>query len=185
MGKSESSVKNGIIWTIAIGLAMLIWGTVCLVFWVVYNNPTIPGTPWLMLPGGIMIIAGISNIITYRYNREKLLGALKSYERVSIDQLSSELGMKQKDVKDVIVDLRTAGKLRASFDPESGDVFVLDVKGQPPIAVVPVSSSGLPEHEEAIKKTYKSIPDQGFCPYCGSMFKPGDKFCNNCGASIE
>jgi len=184
MAKTEKSVINGVIWTVAIGIALFIWGTICLVLQLV-KGWYIPGTPWMMLPGGIMIISGFANLITYRHNRERVLGALKSYERVSITQLSSELGMKEKDVKDVIVDLRSGGKVRASFDPESGDVFVLDVKGQPPMAVVPVSSSGLPEHEEAIKKTYKSIPDQGFCPYCGSMFKPGDKFCNNCGASIE
>ncbi|MBK5114721.1 MAG: zinc-ribbon domain-containing protein [Candidatus Heimdallarchaeota archaeon] len=185
MSKTRNSATTGNFWTIAIGIMLLAWGTVCLVFWVAFNNPSIPGSPWLMLPGGIMIVAAISNIITYRYNREKILGALQSYERVSIEQLSSELSIKEKDVKNLIVDLRSEGKLKASFDPESGDVFVLDVKGQPPVAVVPVSSSGLPEHETAIKKTYKARPDQGFCPYCGSLIKPGDKFCNNCGASID
>jgi len=185
MSNSEKSAVRGNIWSIVIGLMLLIWGAVSLYVRVYKGNYLSPGTPWLMLPGGIMIIAGISSIFTYRYNREKILGALKSYERVEITQLAEELNMKEKDVKNVIVDLRTEGKLKASFDPESGDVFVLDVKGQPPMAVVPVSSSGLPEHEEAIKKTFKSIPDQGFCPYCGSMFKPGDRFCNNCGASID
>jgi len=24
-----------------------------------------------------------------------------------------------------------------------------------------------------------------YCPYCGSISKPGDPFCNNCGASID
>ena len=184
MSKGSKSVRSGNIWTIAIGLALFAWGTIALVLLLV-KSWYIAGTPWLMLPGGIMIIAGIANIITYGYNKEKVLGALKSYERVGINQLASELGMKHKDIKDAVIDLRTEGKLKASFDPESGDVFVLSVKGQPPIAVVPVSSSGLPEHEAEIKKSYKAIPDQGFCPYCGSMFKPGDKFCNNCGASIE
>ena len=184
MAKTERSVMNGVIWTIAIGIGLFIWGTICLVLLLV-KGWYVPGTPWMMLPGGIMIISAIATLINYRYNRERLLGALKSYERVSIAQLSNELGMKEKDVKDVIVDLRSAGKVRASFDPESGDVFVLGVKGQPPMAVARVSSSGLPEHEVAAKKAYKAIPDQGFCPYCGSMFKPGDKYCNNCGASIE
>ncbi len=183
MARTNTSIKTGDIWTIAIGFVLFAWGTIALVLQLV-KGWYISGSPWLMLPGGIMIIAAISNIITYRYNREKILGALESYERVSIDQLSHELNIKSKDVKNLIIDLRTEGRLKASFDPESGDVFVLEVKGRPPMAVIPVSSSGLPEHEAAIKKTYAARPDQGFCPYCGSMIKPGDKFCNNCGASI-
>ena len=125
MSKGSNSVRTGNIWTIAIGLVLFIWGTVSLVLKLVYGWD-IPGTPWLMLPGGVMIIAGIANIITYGYNKEKVLGALKSYERVSISQLASELGMKHKDIKDAVVDLRTEGRLKASFDPESGDTVSID-----------------------------------------------------------
>ncbi len=184
MSYIEKSIGHGNLWTLIIGLTLTTWGAVALVFQLRFGRD-IPGSYWLLIPGGIILIAGISNIFTYRYNREKLLEALKSYERVSIEQLANELNMKEKEVKEVLVDLRTEGRLKASFDPETGDVFVLEVKGQPPIAIIPVSSSGLPEHEANIAKTYKSLPDQGFCPYCGSMIKPGDSFCNNCGASQE
>ncbi|NHJ32817.1 MAG: hypothetical protein FK732_08135 [Asgard group archaeon] len=184
MTRTNTSIKTGDIWTIAIGFVLFAWGTIALVLQLV-KGWYIAGTPWLMLPGGIMIIAAISNIITYRYNREKILGALQSYDRIGIEQLSRELNIKEKDVKNLIVDLRSEGRLKASFDPESGDVFVLEVKGQPPMSVRPISSSGLPEHEAAVKQTHKALPDQKFCPYCGSMVKAGDKFCNNCGASIE
>lgn len=182
MSYLDKSIGHGNIWTLAIGIGFTIWGAIALVFQFVFDR-SFPGTFWLLIPGGIMIIAAISNIISYRYNREKILGALKSYERVSMEQLASELDMKENEVKEVIVDLRTEGRLKASFDPETGDVFILEVKGQPPMAVVPVSSSGLPEHEANIEKSNERIPNQGFCPYCGSMIKPGDSFCNNCGAS--
>ena len=184
MSYFDKSIGRGNIWTLAIGIAFTLWGAIALALHLAVGRD-IPGSYWMLIPGGILLIAGISNIMTYRYNREKLLEALKSYERVSMEQLANELNMKEKDVKEVLVDLRTEGRLKASFDPETGDVFVLEVKGQKPIAVVPVSSSGLPEHEANIQKTYKKIPDQGFCPYCGSMIKPGDSFCNNCGASQE
>lgn len=29
------------------------------------------------------------------------------------------------------------------------------------------------------------MSESSYCPYCGSVVKPGDAFCNNCGASIE
>ena len=29
------------------------------------------------------------------------------------------------------------------------------------------------------------MSESSYCPYCGSVVKPGDAFCNNCGASVE
>lgn len=179
----RNAFSSGNIWTIGIGLGLFLWGLLSLLDHFFWN--IIPGTYWLLIPGGILIIAGISNIINYRYNRERILAALKSYNTVSINQLAKELKMQEKDVKEIIVDLRTEGRLKASFDPESGDVMILEVTGQSSFAVTPVSSSGLPGHEEAISNLKSVSSDQGYCQYCGSMVKPGDRFCNNCGSAIS
>lgn len=131
-----------------------------------------------------MLLAGISNVLNYRLNRRKILSALKSYERVSLEHLSSELSLRKRKIKGLIVELRTEGKLRASFEPATGDVLVFDVNGEPPLAVVPMSSSGLPEHEEKYK--HKHIPSEHhYCQYCGSIVKPDDKYCNNCGSYVS
>ncbi|NHJ84808.1 MAG: hypothetical protein FK734_05055 [Asgard group archaeon] len=183
MSTSKNAAINANIWTFFIGGALLVWGIIVIVFNFAFSR-NIAGTPWLVLVGGIMIIAGISNVISYRYNREKVLGALQSYERVSLSQLSSELKLSEKQTKDIIVNLRSEGQLRASFEPETGDILVLSVQGKPPTAVVPVSSSGLPEHEE--KYLGQQLPkDQTYCQYCGTIVKPGDKFCNNCGSFLS
>lgn len=180
----RNALSSGNIWTIGIGLGLFIWGLLSLLDHFLWSRD-FPGTYWLLIPGGIMILAGISNIINYRYNRERILAAMKSYNKVSIKQLADELKMQQKDVKEIIVDLRTEGRLKASFDPESGDVMILEVSGQPPIVVTPVSSSGLPEHEEAISGIKPLSANQGYCQYCGSMVKPEDRFCNNCGSALS
>jgi hypothetical protein len=179
----RNAFSSGNIWTIGIGLGLFLWGLLSLLDHFLWN--IIPGTYWLLIPGGIMLIAGISNVINYRYNRERILAALKSYNTVSISQLANELKMQEKDVKEIIVDLRTEGRLKASFDTESGDVMVLEVLGQPPLTVTPVSSSGLPEHEAVISSSKFQSADQGYCQYCGSMVKPDDRFCNNCGSAIS
>ena len=102
MSTSKNAAFNANFWTFFIGGALLVWGIVVLIFKFAFLKE-IPGTYWLILVGGIMIAAGISNVISYRYNREKVLGALQSYERVSLSQLSSELKLSQKQTKDIIV----------------------------------------------------------------------------------
>jgi hypothetical protein len=87
-------------------------------------------------------------------------------------------------IKESIAYLRAEGRLRASYEPETGDVLVLEVDSAPPIAVVPMSSSGLPEHEEKYKD-YRVPTDKNYCSHCGSIVKPEDKFCNNCGSFIN
>jgi hypothetical protein len=176
MSRTRNAVTTGNIWTIAIGVAFLIWGTISLLDHFLWAR-NFPGTYWLLIPGGVMLVAGIANVINYRYNRERVLAALKSYNQVSINQLADELKLREKDVKEIVVDLRTEGRLKASFDPESGDIMVLEVQGQAPV------SASVPSISEASTPSVKA--KEGYCQYCGSLVKPGDRFCNNCGSAIS
>jgi len=183
MSSNKKALIRSNIWTFFIGGALLIYGLVMIYFRYV-RDVNLIGTIGLPIAGGVMVIAGIVNTLVYRNNREKILGTLQSYERVSLAQLSSELKLSESNTKDIIIDLRTEGKLKASFEPETGDVLVLKVKGEPPIAIVPMSSSGLPEHEAKYKD--KQLPkEHNYCSYCGSIAKPEDKFCNNCGSYLS
>ncbi|NHJ04554.1 MAG: zinc-ribbon domain-containing protein [Candidatus Heimdallarchaeota archaeon] len=184
MGYFDSSIGRGNIWTFFFGLGFLIWGIVALIY------PNTTGTKWLLIPGGILLLAAISNIFSYRYNRERILGALKSYQRVNMKQLSNELKMKEKDIKEIIVDLRTEGKLKASFDPESGDVVILEVKGLPPTGTrfseeATPSAKVTISQEEDITPAMENIRAQGYCPYCGSKIQAQDKFCITCGSALQ
>ncbi|HUU78386.1 MAG TPA: zinc-ribbon domain-containing protein [candidate division Zixibacteria bacterium] len=183
MGYIDRSIGSGNIWTFFIGLGLLIWGIIALI------NPNITGTKWLMIPGGILLISAISNIFSYRYNRERILGALKSYQRVNMKQLSDELKMKDKDIKEIIVDLRTEGKLKASFDPESGDVVILEIKGLPPTGAkiseaTPSAKVTISQYEE-VTPAMENIRAQGYCPYCGSKIQDQDRFCITCGSALQ
>jgi hypothetical protein len=183
MGYLDTSIGRGNIWTIAIGLALSIWGAIAI------RYPGITGTPYLLIPGGIMLIAAISNIASFRYNREKIIGALRSYKRVSISLLAKEIGMKEKEVKEIIVDLRTDNKIKASFEPETGDIIVLSVKGQAPAGGVLVTNQEeiVPPQPigEPVKVSEASIKDQGYCPYCGSRIQKSDQFCVTCGSALS
>ncbi|MBD3192231.1 MAG: zinc-ribbon domain-containing protein [Candidatus Heimdallarchaeota archaeon] len=176
---------SGNIWTLAFGIGFLIWGIVSVV------KPNAPGGWWMFIPGGILFVSAISNIISYRYNRERILGALKSYQKVPIKQLAKELRMKEKEIKEIIIDLRTAGRLKASFDPESGEVVVLEVGGRAPREIPMSMEPGEPsrklpgKEEEAVTDSLDSIKARGYCPYCGSKVQKKDRFCITCGAALE
>ncbi|MHA1124306.1 MAG: zinc-ribbon domain-containing protein [Candidatus Heimdallarchaeota archaeon] len=176
MSTSHKAYTVGHVWTILFGVVFTIYGIIAIITGLYV-------TLSIGVVGVILLIVGISSITNYRLNRKKVIGALKSYERVSLSHLSSELRMSKRKIKGFIINLRADGKLRASFEPETGDVLILEVDGEPPIAIVPMSSSGLPEHEEKYKD--KQIPkEHDYCSYCGSMLKPGDQFCNNCGSFL-
>ena len=184
MGYLDTSIGRGNIWTFFIGVGFLIWGTLGIFF------DKVPGGYWLLIPGGVLLITAIANSASFRYNREKIIGALRSYNRVSIPLLAREIGMKEKEVKEIIVDLRTDNKIKASFDAESGDVIVLSVKGQAPAGGVLVENqaevvepSPIPIGEP-VMVSEASIKDQGYCPYCGSRIQGSDQYCVTCGSAL-
>ncbi|MHA1356462.1 MAG: hypothetical protein ACTSR1_14970 [Candidatus Heimdallarchaeota archaeon] len=97
--------------------------------------------------------------------------------------------MEEKEVKEIIVDLRTDNKIKASFEPETGDVIVLSVKGQAPAGGVLVAN---PDEVvaptpvgEPVMVSESSIKDQGYCPYCGSRIQGSDQYCVTCGSALE
>ena len=188
MGISDRSLGPGNLWLLIIGIGFLFWGILAVTI-------DAPGGPWMFIPGGILFVVAISQIATYRYNRGKVLGALRSYQRISLRQLAKELSMKEKEVKDIIIDYRSQGVVKASFDPETGDVIVLDVGGFAPTSAA-VATPGAPaaptsgveiisSGEKTPAPSLQDIRDQGYCPYCGSRIQSDDRFCITCGSALE
>ena len=182
MGFFKQIIKSGNFIPLLMGIGFLIWGGLSI------RYPQISGSPWLLLPGGVLVIVAISSVFTYNFNKDKIIAALKSYPKVSLEQLSDELKIQKKDIKSLIVDLRTDGKLKASFDPESGDVIVLEVDGKAPSGATPypvTDSTTTPSEMDDLTTSLKNIKSQGYCPYCGSRIQANDKFCVTCGAAME
>ncbi|WP_287586104.1 zinc ribbon domain-containing protein, partial [Candidatus Borrarchaeum sp.] len=100
--------------------------------------------------------------------KNAVLSALRSYTRVTIGQLASELNMKEDDVRDAIVDLRTEGRIKTTFDHASGEVIIgTETSQTTPQPVIETESVA-----------------QKFCPYCGEKIPSGSVFCPNCGSSL-
>jgi len=131
-------------------------------------RPGFYGSPWMLIPGGILLLIAISATVQRSRAKNAVLSALRSYTRVKIGQLASELNMKEDDVRDAIVDLRTEGKINSTFDHTSGEVIIGKETSQ-------TTSQPVIETEGVAQK---------FCPYCGEKIPTGAVFCPNCGSSL-
>jgi len=130
-------------------------------------RPGFYGSPWMLIPGGILLLIAISATVQRSRAKNAVLSALRSYTRVTIGQLASELNMKEDDVRDAIVDLRTEGRIKATFDHTSGEVIIGTETSQTLQPVIETESVA-----------------QKFCPYCGEKIPTGAVFCPNCGSSL-
>lgn len=132
-----------------------------------FIRPGFTGSPWMLIPGGILLLIAIAATVQRSRAKNAVLSALRSYTRVKIGQLTSELGMSEEDVRTAIVDLRTEGKIMATFDNTTGEVILGSETYQTPQTVI--------ETESVTQK---------FCPYCGEKIPSSSVFCPNCGSSL-
>jgi hypothetical protein len=130
-------------------------------------RPGFYGSSWMLIPGVILLLIAIGSTIQRSRSKNAVLLALRSYTRVKIRQLASELNMSEDDVKVAIVDLRTDGKIEAIFDYTTGEVII---------------GSGMPVTSPSLGET--EVSTQKFCPYCGEKIPSGSVFCPSCGSSL-
>jgi hypothetical protein len=133
-----------------------------------FIRPGFYGSPWMLIPGGILLLIAISATVQRSRAKNAVLSALRSYTRIKIGQLASELNMSDEDVRTAIVDLRTEGKIMATFDNTTGEVIIGAETSQTPQTVIETESVA-----------------QKFCPYCGEKISSGSVFCPNCGSSLQ
>ncbi|MGD9395630.1 MAG: PCI domain-containing protein [Candidatus Thorarchaeota archaeon] len=105
------------------GLAFLVIGSINIL------QPTLFGSPWMLIPGLIFIGTGVGILLMRDQTKEDVKRALESYNRVSLKQLSSELNMDREDLASTIMDLRNDGEILARFDYTS-DTVIIETRSQ-------------------------------------------------------
>ena len=166
------------------GIPLSIWGITVIVV-TITTESNLLGFINTGIIGFILVIVGIFVVYRARNNQAKILGALKTYERVSIARLSAELRISEKQTKNLIINLRAIGKLKASFEPGTGDLLVIEVDGKPPETFISMPSTELPKYDLEEYKDKQVPRDKDYCSFCGSMVKENDQFCNNCGSFLQ
>jgi len=113
--------ENHYIWFITssiLGVLFIIWGSIA------PSALLIPGDIWLIVPGILMVVVGLlgifDSIITDRI-LFKYISNLEN-ERISITKLSTDLDIEIPELRELILTLRSRGKLKVFFDEQTGEV---------------------------------------------------------------
>ncbi len=167
--KMASSVGLGIIF---IGWGIISWAT----------NGVIPGTIWMAFAGFWILFGGITDYYKDLYRMNLVVNVLKVYPRISIRDLAKQTRMSRSRVLRLVNALRAEGRLKAHFDPKTGDLIVFEVDGVVPGQVPAPQQQPL---AQPVTPVQPQPVDYKICPYCGNLVPKDAKFCTFCGASLD
>jgi hypothetical protein len=154
-----------------IGILFIIAASVCVILTILGIN--VRGFTewgyWLYIPGfGVLIFGGLVTYLYLRQSVETVINSIKSYESITISELSDELNINSKDIKDIIIDAIAKGTIKGKIEPGTGRII-------------------LKESETKIK-TQEKIEYKIEDKFTGTKNLYNDnktKFCSNCRSAIN
>ena len=134
---------------------------------------------FLFIPAFFIFIGGFSQLYrNYKYKQvvKSALAQRNFQGTYKLEHIALEIGMKPKVLLSVLLDLRSKGIIKYSFDAETGQIIL----GQP-ITYQPAT-----EYIPPAKKLETPLPTEGkkYCVYCGHKMEAGGNFCPNCGSNL-
>ena len=91
---------------------------------------------------------------------------------VSIEEISAKTGISVRDIRAIILDLKSAGRLRGNFSPTTGEAKSMEVVSPQPELNLPDSTPEPPEKSQ-------------FCPNCGTpISRDAAVYCAYCGSKL-
>lgn len=122
------------------------------------------GIVWLVI--GVAIVGG--QVAAFP-NRGKLRNAVlyeyEAHPEATIEEISKNTGVSLRDVRSIILDLKSRGLLRGKFSSTTGQLT----------------------HGEVITKTQTTVPEGkvSYCPNCGTAkSKDSAVYCSYCGSKL-
>ena len=109
---------------IPLGLLFIIWGGLT------NNHPLIPGDVWLVLPGCILFVVGVFGILDdfLVVRRASLFLASDNADNKTLSELAAVLNLDVNHVRELVLRLRSQGKLSKHFEPKSG--FLVSIQDE-------------------------------------------------------
>ena len=134
---------------------------------------------WLFIPAFFIILGGFGQLYTNFNYKKSIMATIadRNYEGThKLENIALEVGIKPSDVLRVLLVLRSDGKVRYKFNPETGEIVLGEkVQYEKAEEYVPPPK----QIENPIEATGKN-----FCPYCGHHIITEANFCENCGSKI-
>ena len=89
-----------------------------------YIRPSIWGSPLMLIPGGLLLVIAIGATIQRLHIKNVVFSALRPSTHIRVENLASELNIRENDVRGAILDLRTEGRIEVTFDQYSARYFL-------------------------------------------------------------
>ncbi len=134
---------------------------------------------WLFIPAFFIILGGFSQYYTNMKFQKSIKVALLDRGNQGthkLEDIALEVGIKPKDVLQVLIDLRQKGVVSYRFNSDTGEI-ILGEK----VTYVKSEAYVVPP-----KKLEKPLETKGkeYCVYCGHQLPKEGNFCENCGSKI-
>ncbi|NHJ47466.1 MAG: hypothetical protein FK733_06750 [Asgard group archaeon] len=109
---------------IPLGLLFIIWGGIT------NPRPLIPGDVWLVLPGSILFVVGVLGILDdfLVVRRATLFLTSENADNKTLNELATILNLDVDHVRELVLRLRSQGKLSKHFDSNSG--FLVSIQDE-------------------------------------------------------
>ena len=167
--------------TLGVGLVFLFVAILAL-FFIAFNIDFIGLKSWgywLFIPAFFIILGGFSQY----YTNMKFQKAIKvaMFDRGNqgthkLEDIALEVGIKPKDVLQVLIDLRHKGVVSYRFNSDTGEIILGEKVTYVKSEAYVVPPKKLEEPLETKGKAY--------CVYCGHQLPKEGNFCENCGSKI-
>ena len=134
---------------------------------------------WLFIPAFFIILGGIQQYYTNNKFQKAVRTAILDRGNQGthkLEDIALEVGIKPKDVLQVLIDLRQKGVVSYRFNSETGEIIIGEE-----VAYVKSDDYVVPP-----KKLAEPLETKGksYCVYCGHHLSREGNFCENCGSKI-
>ena len=134
---------------------------------------------WLFIPAFFIILGGFSQYYTnIKFQKAIKVAILDRGNQGThkLEDISLEVGIKPKDVLQVLIDLRQKGVVSYRFNSDTGEIILGE-------KVTYVKSE---DYVVPPKKLEDPLETKGkaYCVYCGHQLPKEGNFCENCGSKI-
>jgi len=167
--------------TLAVGLVFLFVAILSL-FFRAFNFDFIGLSFWgifLFIPAFFIMLGGVQQYYTNNKFQKSIKVALLDRGNQGthkLEDIALEVGIKPKDVLQVLIDLRQKGIVSYRFNSDTGEIILGEKVAYVKSEDYVVPPKKLEEPLETKGKTY--------CVYCGYQLPKEGNFCENCGSKI-
>ena len=136
--------------TAVLGILFTIWGSIA------PSLVLIPGDYWLLIPGILMIILGTLGVFDGYVLEQRIIKFFESFDedKISLAEASKALNISEENLREMILGLRSHGKLKAYFSKETEEMLILSNY-----------------YEELCSYCGQPLYNNDFCSVCGKQYK--------------